>query len=71
MDMDLIIIPFRYAAELRAITSDKLDSLTASFDDNAGAHTDILLGSELHTAAIQRRLTPGLGKSDETSPTNL
>ncbi|KAK8047957.1 cytochrome P450 monooxygenase SirB-like protein [Apiospora saccharicola] len=62
MDMDLIVIPFKYAAELRAIPSDKLDPLTASFNDNAGAHTGILLGSELHTVAIQKRLTPGLAR---------
>ncbi|KAI1121485.1 tryptophan dimethylallyltransferase-domain-containing protein [Nemania abortiva] len=60
MDMDLIVLPLRYASELRAVTSDKLDPLTASFDDNAGDMTNILLGSELHTHAIQRRLTPRL-----------
>ncbi|KAH8897620.1 P450 monooxygenase [Thozetella sp. PMI_491] len=60
MDMDLIVLPLRYASELRAVTSDKLDPLTASFDDNAGDVTKILLGSELHTHAIQRRLTPRL-----------
>ncbi|KAF4585499.1 P450 monooxygenase [Ophiocordyceps camponoti-floridani] len=60
MDMDLVVIPLKYAAELRAVTSDKLDPLTASFDDNAGHLTKILLGSELHSDAIHRRLTPGL-----------
>ncbi|QPH03054.1 hypothetical protein C2857_007274 [Epichloe festucae Fl1] len=60
MDMDLIVIPLQYALELRAVTSDKLDPLTASFDDNAGKVTRILLGSELHTRAIQQRLTPKL-----------
>nr|AFO69293.1 P450 monooxygenase [Epichloe gansuensis] len=60
MDMDLIVIPLQYALELRAVTSDKLDPLTASFDDNAGKVTRILLGSELHTRAIQRRLNPRL-----------
>ncbi|KAM4059006.1 cytochrome p450 [Hirsutella rhossiliensis] len=60
MDMDLVVIPLKYAAELRAVTSDKLDPLTASFDDNAGNLTGILLGSELHSDAIHRRLTPGL-----------
>ncbi|KAG5944078.1 hypothetical protein E4U59_007641 [Claviceps monticola] len=60
MDMDLIVIPLKYANELRAVTSDKLDSLTASFDDNAGKVTRILLDSELHTHVIQRRLTPRL-----------
>nr|AGN73037.1 P450 monooxygenase [Epichloe aotearoae] len=60
MDMDLIVIPLQYALELRAVTSDKLDPLTASFDDNAGKVTRILLGSELHTRAIQQRLTPRL-----------
>ncbi|KAI0600759.1 tryptophan dimethylallyltransferase-domain-containing protein [Biscogniauxia sp. FL1348] len=60
MDMNLIVIPLRYASELRAITSDKLDPLTASFDDNAGSVTRILLGSELHSDAIHRRLTPRL-----------
>nr|BAM84050.1 cytochrome P450 monooxygenase [Tolypocladium album] len=60
MDMDLVVIPLKYATELRAITSDKLDPLTASFDDNAGELTGILLGSELHSDAIHRRLTPGL-----------
>lgn len=63
MDMDLVVIPLKYAFELRAITSDKLDPLTASFDDNAGSLTGILLGSELHSDAIHRRLTPGLRKS--------
>nr|AFO69284.1 P450 monooxygenase [Periglandula ipomoeae] len=63
MDMDLIVIPLQYAFELRAITSDKLDPLTASFDDNAGKVTRILLGSELHTRAIQRRLTPRLSQT--------
>lgn len=62
MDMDLIVVPLKYASELRAMTSDKLDPLTASFDDNAGAVTGILLGSELHTEAIQRKLTPKLRK---------
>ncbi|KAG8425893.1 hypothetical protein J3459_008586 [Metarhizium acridum] len=62
MDMDLVVIPLKYASELRAVTNDKLDPLTASFDDNAGAVTSILLGSELHTHAIQRRLTPRLPK---------
>ncbi|POR31658.1 Cytochrome P450 monooxygenase [Tolypocladium paradoxum] len=60
MDMDLVVIPLKYALELRAITSDKLDPLTATFDDNAGNLTNILLGSELHSDAIHRRLTPGL-----------
>ncbi|KAG6262376.1 hypothetical protein E4U49_003168 [Claviceps purpurea] len=60
MDMDLIVIPLKYANELRAVTSDKLDSLTASFDDNAGKVTQILVDSELHTHVIQRRLTPRL-----------
>nr|UGT01488.1 P450 monooxygenase [Claviceps quebecensis] len=60
MDMDLIVIPLKYANELRAVTSDKLDPLTASFDDNAGKVTKILVDSELHTHAIQRRLTPRL-----------
>ncbi|RDA95617.1 hypothetical protein CP533_1096 [Ophiocordyceps camponoti-saundersi (nom. inval.)] len=60
MDMDLVVIPLKYASELRAVTSDKLDPLTASFDDNAGHLTKILLGSELHSDAIHRRLTPGL-----------
>ncbi|KFH44067.1 Ent-kaurene oxidase-like protein [Hapsidospora chrysogenum ATCC 11550] len=60
MDMDLIVIPLKYAAELRAVTSDKLDPLTASFDDNAGSLTGILLESELHSEAIHRRLTPRL-----------
>ncbi|KJZ72999.1 hypothetical protein HIM_07571 [Hirsutella minnesotensis 3608] len=60
MDMDLVIIPLKYASELRAVTSDKLDPLTASFDDNAGNLTNILLGSELHSDAIHRKLTPGL-----------
>ncbi|KYK60560.1 cytochrome P450 monooxygenase [Drechmeria coniospora] len=60
MDMDLTIIPLKHALELRAVTSDKLDPLTASFDDNAGSLTGILLGSELHSDAIHRRLTPGL-----------
>ncbi|KAL7626881.1 hypothetical protein AAE478_003655 [Parahypoxylon ruwenzoriense] len=60
MDMDLIVIPLKYASELRSITSDKLDPLTASFDDNAGRVTSILLGSELHSDAIHRRLTPRL-----------
>ncbi|KAG6272331.1 hypothetical protein E4U47_002567 [Claviceps purpurea] len=60
MDMDLIVIPLKYANELRAVTSDKLDSLTASFDDNAGKITQILVDSELHTHVIQRRLTPRL-----------
>ncbi|KJZ71110.1 hypothetical protein HIM_09529 [Hirsutella minnesotensis 3608] len=60
MDMDLVVIPLKYASELRAVTSDKLDPLTASFDDNAGNLTGILLGSELHSDAIHRRLTPGL-----------
>ncbi|KAG6283475.1 hypothetical protein E4U48_000069 [Claviceps purpurea] len=64
MDMDLIVIPLKYANELRAITSDKLDSLTASFDDNAGKVTQILVDSELHTHVIQRRLTPRLPLSD-------
>lgn len=60
MDMDLIVIPLKYANELRSVTSDKLDSLTASFDDNAGKVTQILVDSELHTHAIRRRLTPRL-----------
>nr|UGT01479.1 P450 monooxygenase [Claviceps capensis] len=60
MDMDLIVIPLKYANELRAVTSDKLDSLTASFDDNAGKVTQILVDSELHTHVIQKRLTPRL-----------
>ncbi|GIK05237.1 hypothetical protein Aspvir_009341 [Aspergillus viridinutans] len=60
MDMDLIVIPLKYASELRSITSDKLDPLTASFDDNAGNLTGILLGSELHSDVIHRCLTPGL-----------
>ncbi|RYP42597.1 hypothetical protein DL767_000121 [Monosporascus sp. MG133] len=60
MDMDLIVIPLKYASELRAISSDKLDPLTASFDDNAGRLTNILLESELHSDAIHRRLTPRL-----------
>nr|UGT01520.1 P450 monooxygenase [Claviceps cyperi] len=60
MDMDLIVIPLKYANELRAVTSDKLDPLTASFDDNAGKVTQILVDSELHTHAIQRRLNPRL-----------
>ncbi|KAG6163600.1 hypothetical protein E4U11_001781 [Claviceps purpurea] len=64
MDMDLIVIPLKYANELRAVTSDKLDSLTASFDDNAGKVTQILVDSELHTHVIQRRLTPRLPLSD-------
>ncbi|PHH78827.1 hypothetical protein CDD80_6198 [Ophiocordyceps camponoti-rufipedis] len=59
MDMDLVVIPLKYAAELRAVTSDKLDPLTASFDDNAGHLTKILLGSELHSDAIHRpRIIP-------------
>lgn len=65
MDMDLVVIPLKYASELRAVTNDKLDPLTASFDDNAGAVTSILLGSELHTHAIQRRLTPRLRRRHE------
>ncbi|KAI1082126.1 P450 monooxygenase [Whalleya microplaca] len=60
MDIDLIVIPLKYASELRSITSEKLDPLTASFDDNAGRITSILLGSELHSDAIHRRLTPRL-----------
>ncbi|KAG5975783.1 hypothetical protein E4U58_007323 [Claviceps cyperi] len=64
MDMDLIVIPLKYANELRAVTSDKLDPLTASFDDNAGKVTQILVDSELHTHAIQRRLNPRLPLSD-------
>nr|AFO69303.1 P450 monooxygenase [Aciculosporium take] len=62
MDMDLVVIPLKYALELRAVTSDKLDPLTASFGDNAGKVTNILLGSELHTHAIQRRLNPRLAQ---------
>ncbi|KOS19888.1 Ent-kaurene oxidase [Escovopsis weberi] len=61
-DMDLIVIPLRYATELRAVTNDKLDPLVAAFDDNAGKLTNILLDSELHSDAIHRRLTPGLPK---------
>jgi cytochrome P450 monooxygenase len=68
MDMDLIVLPLKYAAELRAITSDKLDPLTASFDDNAGSLTGILLESELHSEAIHRRLTPRLRKSQRETP---
>ena len=62
MDMDLIVLPLRYVSELRSITNDKLDPLIASFDDNAGSLTSILLGSELHSDAIHRRLNPGLRK---------
>jgi cytochrome P450 monooxygenase len=60
MDMDILVLPLKYASELRGITSNRLDPLTASFDDNAGKVTSILLESELHTSAIQRRLTPRL-----------
>nr|J7FIP8.1 RecName: Full=Cytochrome P450 monooxygenase idtP; AltName: Full=Indole-diterpene biosynthesis cluster protein P; Flags: Precursor [Claviceps paspali]AFO85418.1 P450 monooxygenase [Claviceps paspali] len=60
MDMDLVVIPLKYAQEMRALTSDELDPLTAVFDDNVGKVTGILLDSQLHTHAIQRRLTPRL-----------
>lgn len=65
--MDLIVIPLRYATELASVTSDRLDPLVAAFDDNSGNLTNILLNSELHTDAIQRRLTPGLRKCNSCS----
>lgn len=60
---DLLVIPLEYGNELRSVHSEKLNQLEANFENHVGDYTSILLGGDLHTEVIQRRLIPGLRMS--------
>ncbi|KAF5854737.1 hypothetical protein ETB97_012466, partial [Aspergillus alliaceus] len=61
-DGDLVVLSTKYAEELRQLPSSTLNALEATFTDHVGDYTTILTDSHLHTEAIQKRLTPAIGR---------
>ncbi|KAL4755995.1 cytochrome P450 [Aspergillus foveolatus] len=61
-DGDLVVLPTKYAEELRQLPSTALNALEATFSDHVGDYTTILTDSHLHTETIQKKLTPAIGR---------
>ncbi|KAF4122578.1 cytochrome P450 monooxygenase [Geosmithia morbida] len=62
----LVVIPFKYADELRSVSNQKLsqreafEAFGASFRGRTGSYTGVYSGSDMYNDVIHRRLTPNI-----------
>ncbi|KAJ5323672.1 hypothetical protein N7476_002272 [Penicillium atrosanguineum] len=61
-DGEVVVLPVKYAAELKHLAPSVLSSLDAQFENALGHYTNIVINSYLPSQTVRKRLTPNLAR---------